>query len=332
MSTSDDGTDARRETRGKPTEFFTRDELVKLTSRSDLAGAWAVGSTWAIIGLAFAALARWPHPVTFAIAIVVLGGRQLALSILMHEAAHRTLFRTRWLNDAFTDWACARIMWNDVDRYRRHHLRHHSQTGTDLDPDRSLVEPFPTTRASLARKLARDLFGLTALRRIVGLVLMDAGVLEYSVAGDARRRPRGDRTPLDFVREGAGHMVGVVATNLALALVLAATGHAWLYAAWVSAYMTTFSVFVRIRSFAEHACTAQGTNVLDNTRTTRAGLLARVTVAPIRVNYHLEHHMLVGVPYFRLPAMHAMLQQRAVTPRPPGYLDVLRLVASRGTP
>ena len=318
-----------RTLRGKPTEFFTRDELVRLTSRSDLAGAWAVGSTWAVIALAFAALARWPHPITFALAVVVLGGRQLALSILMHEAAHRTLFRTRWLNDAFTDWACARIMWNDVARYRKHHLRHHAHTGTELDPDRSLVEPFPTTRASLARKLARDLLGLTGLRRIVGLVLMDSGVLEYSVAGDAQGRPRAGRTRFDCAREGAGHMAGVVATNGALALVLAATGHAWLYGAWALAYMTTFSVFVRIRSFAEHACTAQGSNVLDNTRTTRAGLLARATVAPIRVNYHLEHHMLVSVPYFRLPRMHAMLHARAAMPEPPGYVDVLRTVTSR---
>ncbi len=255
--------------------------------------------------------------------------RQLALSILMHEAAHRTLFRTRWLNDVFCDWACARIMWNDVGRYRKHHLRHHANTGTDLDPDRSLVEPFPTTRRSLARKMARDLVGLTALRRIVGLVLMDVGVLEYTVAADARHRPREGRTILDYARDGARHLPGVILTNVALALVLAASGHAWLYGAWALAYMTTFSVFVRVRSFAEHACMAGGTNVLDNTRTTRAGFLARATVAPIHVNYHLEHHMLVAVPHYRLPAMHSMLRRRGVVLMAPSYLDVLRQVTSR---
>lgn len=315
--------------RGKPTDFFTRAELAELTARSDLAGAWAVGSTWAVVALTYAALARWPHPLTFAVAVIVLGGRQLALSILMHEAAHRTLFRTRWLNDVFTDWACARVMWNDVARYRKHHLRHHTHAGTDLDPDRSLVAPFPTTRRSLARKIARDLAGVTGLRRIVGLVLMDAGVLEYSVAGDARRRPRAGRSLLDYAREAASHMAGVVAANGVIVLVLAATGHAWLYAAWVAAYMTTFSVFVRVRSLAEHACTEQGPNVFDNTRTARAGLLARATVAPIHVNYHLEHHLLVSVPHYRLPAMHAMLRERTGSAPPPGYLDVLRLVTAR---
>jgi fatty acid desaturase len=315
--------------RGKPSQIFAREELAKLTARSDAAGAWAVGSTWAVIGATFAVLARWPHPATFAVAVVVLGGRQLALSILMHEAAHRTLFRTRWCNDVFADWTCARVMWNDVARYRAHHLKHHAHAGTELDPDKSLVDAFPTTRRSLARKLLRDLTGITALRRIVGLVLMDAGVLVYSVAGDARRRPRDGRSALDYVREGARHMAGVVGTNAVLALALAATGHAWLYWAWVASYMTTFSVFVRVRSLAEHACTAAGTSVFDNTRTTRAGLLARATVAPIHVNYHLEHHLLVAVPHYRLRTMHRMLRERGAA-APPSYLDVLRLVTSAG--
>jgi fatty acid desaturase len=159
---------------------------------------------------------------------------------------------------------------------------------------------------------------------------MDLGVLEYTVASDATRRSRAGRTRLDYLREGARNMGGVVAANVALAVVLAAAGHAWLYWAWVAAYMTTFSVFVRIRSMAEHACTASGPNVFDNTRTTRAGLLARATVAPVRVNFHLEHHLLVAVPYYRLPAMHAILRGRGAPP-PPSYFDVLRIVTTRPT-
>jgi fatty acid desaturase len=314
----------------KPVDAFTRQELAALTQRSDRRGVWAIASTWTVIALTFVAVARWPHPVTFAVAVVVLGGRQLALSILMHEAAHRTLFRTRWLNDWAADWTCARVMWNDVVRYRRHHLGHHRHTGTPEDPDRSLVTPFPTTRASLARKLLRDVVGITALKRIVGLVLMDIGVLEYTVAGDAVVRSRDDRTSWDCVREGARHLSGVFITNLALFGVLAAAGHSRLYLVWVAAYMTTFSVFLRIRSFAEHACTAMGPDVRHNTRTTRAGLVARATVAPFRVNYHVEHHMLVAVPYFQLPKMHRMLRERGVVEAPPGYAGVIALVSSSG--
>ncbi len=311
----------------KAKDLLSHEEIRALTRRSDARGAFAVVSTWAVIAGTLAAVALLPHPLVFAAAVVVLGGRQLALAILMHEAAHRTLFRSRFCNDVLTDWLCARPMWNDVARYRVHHHRHHTQTGTPGDPDLSLVLPYPTSRRSLRRKLTRDLLGVTGLKRLVGLALMDLGYLEYTVAGDAHRRPR--MSALAHAREGLRNLPGVLVTNVALFGLCAAAGHGWVYAAWAAAYGTTFSVFVRIRSLAEHACTELTDEPLKNTRTTRAGLLARLLVAPLRVNYHLEHHLLVMVPYYRLPAMHRLLRERGVLGPAPGYLDVLRAVSAR---
>ncbi len=82
---------------------------------------------------------------------------------------------------------------------------------------------------------------------------------------------------------------------------------------------------------AEHACTERSPDMLRNTRTTRAGPLARATVAPLRVNYHIEHHLMPAVPYFRLPTMHRMLRARGLVGTPPGYLDVLNIVSGRPT-
>ena len=206
--------------RSKLSDCFSREEIQRLSQRSDAAGWWAIGSTWAIIAAAFAMLAIWPNPVTFLLALVILGGRQLALAILMHEAAHGTLFRTRWLNDRLTDWLCARIIWVDVARYRKHHIRHHAHTGTDQDPDWSLSRPFPTHRASLLRKFARDLSGLSGLRRLFGQLLMDLGVLEYTVAADVKRRPRDGRTWRDYAREGLRNMTPMLLANALLASML----------------------------------------------------------------------------------------------------------------
>src|SRR5262245_41700033 len=153
-------------------KIISSEEVRALTRRSNIHGFWALGSTWAVIVGTFAVLARWPSPWTFAAAVVVLGGRQLALAILMHEAAHRTLFENRFLNDVVTDWLCARPIHGHVERYRKHHLKHHAHTATPDDPDLALVEPFPTTRKSLARKFARDLFGATGLKRWIGQTLM----------------------------------------------------------------------------------------------------------------------------------------------------------------
>jgi fatty acid desaturase len=178
------------------------------------------------------------------------------------------------------------------------------------------------------RKLARDTFGLTGLKYLVGRVLMDAGVLKWTIASDVTRLPRAGRPwwsyPLAFIKNASGMML----TNGVLLAACWASGHTWLYAVWPLAYITPFPLLVRIRSLAEHACTEETLDMFRNTRTTRAGLLARATVAPIRVNYHIEHHVLPGVPYFRLPEMHRLLRARGLVSAPPGYLDVLRIVSN----
>lgn len=314
-----------REARGT----LSHGEMKRLSQRSDLMGAWSILSTWGVIFGTFAVLAKWPHPATFLVAVVVLGGRQLALAILMHEAAHRTLFRRTFLNDHLTNWLCAFPLWNDVARYKKHHLRHHAHTGTAEDPDLSLAPEKPMTRRSLRRKLARDLLGPTGLKRVLGQALIACGVLEYTVANEPRRRPRDGRTALDYLTEGFRQSAGFIGSNAVLVAAVAATGHAWVLSAWITAYLTTFSAFLRIRSLAEHACTERTADPLRNTRTTIAGPLARMTVAPFRVNYHLEHHLLVSVPWFRLPEAHALLRERGIIGKAPGYADVLRTVSAK---
>jgi fatty acid desaturase len=105
-------------------------------------------------------------------------------------------------------------------------------------------------------------------------------------------------------------------------------GHPWVYGFWVLSYFTPFPLFLRIRSLAEHACTEASLDMFRNTRTTRAGLLARMTVAPLDVNFHMEHHVLASVPYFRLATLHRMLRERGAVPAAPGYLEVLRIVTT----
>jgi fatty acid desaturase len=315
--------------------IFTRDELRTLNERSDWMGFAAVAFTWAVIVATGAALvwaASQPALVAvpvFVVGVVVLGGRHLALAILHHEAAHKSLFKTRWLNETVGDWLCARPGWNDLKKYRAHHFVHHRKTRQPEDTDRSLVEPFPTTRVSLARKLARDLLGITGFKYLVGHVLMDAGVVKWTVASDVVRLPRNGKSwwsyPLAFGKNAAGTFL----VNGALLAACWASGHAWLYGVWVLSYVTPFPLFLRIRSLAEHACTETSTDMFLNTRTVRAGFLARATVAPIHVNFHIEHHVLPGVPYFRLPLMHRMLRERSAASEPPTYADVLRIVSSK---
>ena len=314
----------------RASDVLCPDEIRALTRTSDLAGWAAIGGSWAIIACTFIVLARWPHPVTFVVAVVILGGRQLALAIMMHEAAHRTLFRSRILGDVVVDLLCARILGADVERYRKHHLRHHAHTGTERDPDLRLASAFPVTRASLARKLARDVTGISGLRRFVGLLLIDAELLTYNVGGAARAMPR--RAVAVHLRALARNGSSALLANAVLFLALVLAGHPWLYTAWATAYLTTYGLFLRIRSIAEHACLERTADVLRNTRTTRANLVARLTVAPLNVHHHLEHHLLPTVPYFRLPSFRRALTARGALPASstaPGYAAVLREASSK---
>ena len=177
------------------------------------------------------------------------------------------------------------------------------------------------------------LLGWTGVRRVLALVAMDLGLLSYTASTRARRisvRARGGWRGV--VVHGGRHLGPVLVTNAALALLLWAAGIGWTYLLWLAAYLTTFSLFVRIRAMAEHACTAMDPNPFLHTRTTHAGILARLTVAPHHVNYHLEHHLLMTVPHQSLPRMHRMLQARQAIPATSlagGYMEVLRRVTGR---
>ena len=310
-------------------DILSSDEIRAFTQKQNWRGAWAITRTWLIISGCFALLALYPNLLTFLLAVFILGGQHLACAIVTHEASHRALFNKQWLNDTFADWVCARPVWVDVKRYRKHHMRHHSKTGTAEDPDMSLIAPFPSTPGGLRRKLFRDLIGITGLRRMVGLVLMDIGRLKYTVASDVTWLPKHERGFMHYASEGLKNMGPMLVSNLVIFGVLYALGIAWVYSAWVVAYLTTFSLFIRIRSIAEHACLEESADMFKNTRTTYANWLARLTVAPFNVNYHQEHHLLPAVPYYNLPKMHACLLEKNVVTPAKGYGEVLRLAAGK---
>ncbi len=325
-------------TRQKVTSLFSREEIAQLTERSNGRGLLAVASVWAVIGLTLSVLAwastqpLWLFIPLLLVALVILGGRHLALAILHHEAAHRSLMKHPRLNDRVGSWLCSRPSWNDLYKYRSHHFQHHSRTNQTDDPDRSLTCDFPVSRASMCRKVTRDLLGITGLKTLFALILMDAGVLKWTVAKDTERLPANGRRWWNYLAEFARNSAGMWLCNGIFFGICWAAGHPWLYGIWLLAYLTPYPLFIRIRSMAEHACTEQSSDMFRNTRTTRAGWLARATVAPCHVNFHVEHHVMASVPFFRLPRMHQLLRERGAVSPAGSYIDVLRIVTTPVAP
>ncbi len=122
-------------------------------------------------------------------------------------------------------------------------------------------------------------------------------------------------------------MNGLLLAGLSLA------GIWWAYPLlWLLPLVTWMQVITRIRNIAEHAVVPDADDPLRNTRTTKANTLERIFIAPYFVNYHLEHHLLLYIPCYNLPKLHAILMQGPHADRmevQPGYLSVLKLATAK---
>lgn len=288
-------------------EFLSSEEIRPLAARSDIAGALLLLHCFGVIALAIAIFAYWPNVLTFALTVTLIGSRQLGLAILMHDAAHNALFKTRRLNEVLGEWVCGRPILAELAAYRRYHLTHHRFTQSDKDPDLHLSSKFPTTRASLKRKFLRDLSGQTGIKQLAGQILMS-----FRLAGDHDAM---DAAKIDAAQAfNALEIWKSLPVFLSIALIISLIGDWWWgLAFWVLPYLTWFQFVLRVRNIAEHGATEQSDDPFRNVRTTRAGPLARTFLAPYWVNYHLEHHLVMHVPCWQLPKMHNLLHSKGLT-------------------
>jgi fatty acid desaturase len=145
-------------------DLVTRAEIDSWLAMRDWKSWASIALDWAIVFAAMALVAVFPNPLTVLLALFLIGARQLGLAVLLHEASHRSLFSSKKVNDWAGNWLCGYPVWSDLYPYRPYHLQHHAHTGEKSDPDLGLVTPFPITRASLRRKIWRDLSGRTGVK------------------------------------------------------------------------------------------------------------------------------------------------------------------------
>ena len=298
--------------------FLTPAEIRTFGGRSNLIGALLVLHAWACVVGAMLLFALWPNPLSFLLAVMIIGGRQLGLAILMHDAAHGLLFTRKSVNEWVGQWLCAYPVVTNLLIYRPYHLKHHRFTQQPDDPDLALSAPFPITRASLRRKILRDLTGRTGYSRRKAQFLDAWGPSSLSLR--------------DHLAELRGLLGGAALVNAVLFAVLTVAGYWWFYfALWLLPLFTWYQLISRIRNIAEHAVVPDDDDPLRNTRTTLVGPLARLLLAPYWVNYHLEHHLVPFAPCWRLKSVHRFLLARGYGAQMElrrNYGDVLRLAAS----
>lgn len=265
-----------------------------------------VGVIAATIALADAWFAWWLYP----LAVIIIGSRQHALVVLMHEASHEGLFRHRKLNDLVGEVLLAWPFGVSMRSYRDNHIAHHRYLNSTNDPDwRRYRSPgaaefadwtYPRSSASVLALLAMDLVGLHAadqLRR-----------------GSRLGRPR-DHRPAEEKQRDADNPVKLPRSwvrarwgiRLGCAVLFTVTG-TWLgfFLYWVVPVFTMLKMCIRVRQLAGHFAVYGG----EGLRTTLAGPLARFLVSPHHIGFHTEHHLYPFVPWHELDKVHRMMVDR----------------------
>ena len=309
-----------------PKTIFTPEEWSRLTSRSSWRGMWLVAHAWGTIIASVVLVTIWPNPLTWLIAVMIVGTRQLGLAILMHEAAHGGLHANKTINEFVGQWLCAVPVGADLASYRSYHLQHHRFTQQPEDPDLSLSAPFPITKESYRRKAIRDLTGQTFVKQRLPLLLalFKSDARDETVEHDS------------FISAGRAKTLRFLGVNALLFVLFWLCGAGiWYVGVWLVGMATWLSLVTRIRNIAEHACTSTGADPFSHARTTLANPIERALIAPYWVNYHAEHHLFMYLPCYRLPEAHRLLVEKGMIRRMevrPGYWDVMKLATSKVVP
>jgi fatty acid desaturase len=290
---------------GRPRPEF-RAELREI---ADARNAISFASALALPALLVAAVIAIDSWLAVLVAIPIMAILQNRLFILHHEAAHRLLFSNRSWNDLLGVTLCGWVAFGTgTHSYRRGHANHHRDEFGPKEPDFLLYSFYPIPRASLRRKLTRDLTGVSAYRilkpRITGLV-----------------KPKYLVNSLRFF---AGQAV-------IFGLFLLA-GHPWLYLLlWLLPYATIYQLLNRLRSTAEHAGLTRSSDRRVTTHHIHQGWLSSLIMVPYGIGWHLAHHVDSGIPFRNLPTFTRALEEDGyITPEQtwPSYRALWRALAS----
>jgi fatty acid desaturase len=208
------------------------------------------------------------------------------LFTLEHEATHKTPFASEALNE-WVGRGCGFLILLPFEWFRYFHLAHHRWTNIEgRDPE--LAGEKPASRAAWAWHVSGMPYWVSEARLLVAL-LRGRAEGEYLPAGAVGR----------IVAE-ARWMAAGYAVVLASLLVTPVLFWVWLLPVVLG------QPFLRVYLLAEHGDCPRVANMFENTRTTFTS--AAVRFLAWNMPYHVEHHVMPGVPFHRLPELHGVMR------------------------
>jgi fatty acid desaturase len=267
---------------------LSQEDRVRLRKIPSFKNAWSVAWLYGQNILLLAVTVRINHPLLWVVAFLLMGRAHAQFLSLMHEAAHRLLFTHKGTNDFVGNWLLGYPTLTSTPAYRRVHMAHHKREFGPNEPDVPLYANYPVTRASLRRKLVRDVTGQTGFKLL-------------------RNQMRGLKSPDTRVRHTLWKMLGVQAVIITA---FALSGYWWMYVAmWVAPYLTVWRVINRLRSIAEHGGMREDDDRRYTTHSVHQHWFARFMLVPYNIGFHMAHHVDAGVPFRNLPRYHRLLHE-----------------------
>ncbi len=252
-------------------------------------------------------LAAWDGRVWVCVlAAIIVGTRYYGLFIIGHDGLHRRIFPTRAQNDWFTDLFILGPIGAITRLNNRNHLAHHQNLGNEDDPDRFKHACFNKTERV---ELAAFLVGLSSVWRAARNVFVG-------------NRSKGERYTLRDLAILGGWQLALIG-GLTLAFGWWGYPLMWLLPVYVFTYLADL-----FRSFVEHSHPEADLRADEHRLVTfESNALERWFVAPMNMNYHVAHHLWVGIPYYNLPRADAEMNSHPLArqlERRGSYLTYLR--------
>ena len=254
-----------------------------LVRRSDRAGLRHLGLHLGLIGVTGAwigfGLPFWP------LVLPLHGVFLVFLFTLEHEATHKTPFANAALNEV-VGRVCGFLLLLPFEWFRWFHMAHHRWTNIPgQDPE--LEGGKPETMRQWVWHVSGVPYWRAGGRLLVGLVR--GRVADFVPQGAQSRVVAEARWMVMFY--------GLVALSLWVTPVLF-----WL---WLLPVLLG-QPFLRLYLLAEHGDCPQVANMFENTRTTFTTWLVRLLAW--NMPFHVEHHVMPGVPFHRLPELHGLMK------------------------
>jgi fatty acid desaturase len=259
----------------------------------------AVFVDWLCIAAAITVALGVDHWLTTALAVVVIGARQHALTVIAHDAVHFRFLHNHRLNDWLADLLVAWPVFISVRLFRTVHAPHHRFIGEDGDGNRRAWRTH-TTEGHLRPEWSfpKSPLGLlvTLLRR-AALLTGVIWILRGLIAPFVLRRPA-----VELLARTAYYALAVAALTLL---------ERWpeFLTLWILPYCTWHIAAQYTRLICEHSGRISAQTGFELTRSTVPGALGRFLVLPRNIGYHLEHHWYPSVPWYNLPQLQAALRE-----------------------